>query len=170
MRVLGVDPGMSGALSIVELNDNAAPALVDVIDTPLVGSGRKARVDVIAVAEWIAKHAPASAYIERAGSMPRQGVASTFIYARATGAIEAAVMLCRIPTTLVEPSTWKRRLHLAGKDKEAARQRALKLFPQQHALFARKRDHNRAEAALIVIASTEPRHAPALSEPAEKTC
>jgi crossover junction endodeoxyribonuclease RuvC len=162
MKILGIDPGLTGALSIVEFNDGAFPQLADSIDMPLLGSGRKVRVDVIAVVEWITRHAPASALIERAGSMPRQGVASTFIYARATGAVEAAVTLCRIPLTLVEPSVWKRKLHLAGKDKEAARQRALELFPQQHALFARKRDHNRAESALLIIASLEPRHASAL--------
>ena len=54
---------------------------------------------------------------------------------------------------LVEASVWKRRLHLPGKDKEAARQKALQLFPSQHALLARKKDHGRAEAALIVVAS-----------------
>jgi Large polyvalent protein associated domain 29 len=60
---------------------------------------------------------------------------------------------CQIPMTLVEASTWKRRLHLPGKDKEAARQRALQLFPSQHALLARKKDHGRAGAALLVVAS-----------------
>ena len=100
MKILGADPGLSGALSIVEFNDGTPPRLVDTIDMPLVGSGRKVRIDVIAVAEWIAKHAPANAFIERAGSMPRQGVASTFVYARAAGAIEATVSLCRIPLTL----------------------------------------------------------------------
>jgi hypothetical protein len=72
---------------------------------------------------------------------------------RAVGAIEAVVALCPVPTVLVEASGWKRQLHLPGKDKEAARQRALQLFPAQHALLARKRDHGRAEAALIVVAS-----------------
>jgi crossover junction endodeoxyribonuclease RuvC len=160
VKILGIDPGLSGALAVVEFNDGAAPRLLDTTDMPLIGSGRKVRIDVIAVAEWIGKHAPANAFIERAGSMPRQGVASTFVYARAVGAVEAVVSLCRIPLTLIEPSVWKRKLHLAGKDKEAARHRALELFPDQHALFARKRDHNRAEAALIVIASLEMRHAP----------
>jgi hypothetical protein len=54
-----------------------------------------------------------------------------------------------------QPSVRKRQLHLPGKDKEAARQRALQLFPSQHALLARKKDHGRAEAALIVVASLE---------------
>jgi hypothetical protein len=68
---------------------------------------------------------------------------------------EAIVALCSIPLILVEASLWKRKLHLPGTDKEAARQKALQLFPSQHALLARKKDHGRAEAALIAVASLE---------------
>jgi len=53
--------------------------------------------------------------------------------------------------TIIEPSVWKKFHHLPGKDKEAARQRALQLFPGAHALFSRKKDHQRAEAALIAL-------------------
>ena len=128
--------------------------LVDAIDMPSSGTGAKARVDINAAANWITKHTPSMAYVERGQAFPGQGASSGFSYAgRAVGAIEAVVALCRIPMTLVEASTWKRRLHLPGKDKEAARQRALQLFPLQHALLARKKDHGRAEAALLVVAS-----------------
>ena len=65
------------------------------------------------------------------------------------------IALCSIPLILVEASIWKRKLHLPGKDKEAARQKALQLFPSQHALLALKRWHGCAEAALIVVASLE---------------
>ena len=95
------------------------------------------------------------AYVERAQAFPGQGASSGFSYGRAVGAIEAVMALCTIPMILVEASAWKRRLRLPGKDKEAARQRALQLFPAQHALLAKKRPHNIAEAALIVVASLE---------------
>jgi crossover junction endodeoxyribonuclease RuvC len=150
-RILGVDPGLSGALAIVE-TINGLPVLVDAIDMPSAGSGAKARVDIIAAAEWIAKHAPSMAFVERAQAFPGQGRSSAFSYGRSVGAVETVVAMCSIPMTLVEASGWKHQLHLPGKDKEAARQRALQLFPSQHALLARKR---RAEAALIVVASLE---------------
>jgi crossover junction endodeoxyribonuclease RuvC len=153
-RYLGIDPGLSGALAIVEMI-NGILTLVDTIDMPSTGSGAKARVDIIAAAEWIAKHAPSMAYVERAQAFPGQGASSGFSYGRAVGSIETVIALCQIPMTLVEASVWKRRLHLPGKDKEAARQRALQLFPAQHALLARKKDHGRADAALIVVASLE---------------
>jgi crossover junction endodeoxyribonuclease RuvC len=152
VKYLGIDPGLSGALAIVE-TINGLPTLVDAIDMPATGTGAKARVDIIAAAEWIAKHAPSIAFVERAQAFPGQGISSGFSYGRAVGAIEAAVTLCQIPMTLVEASVWKRRLHL-GRDKEA-RQRALQLWPSQHALLALKKWHGRAEAALIVVASLE---------------
>jgi hypothetical protein len=151
-RYLGVDCGLSGALAVVE-TINGVPVLIDAIDMPSTGSGAKARVDIIAAAQWIAKHAPSMAYVERAQAFPGQGASSGFSYGRAVGAIEATIALCQIPMILVEASGWKRQLHLPGKDKEAARQRALQLFPSQHALLALKRWHGRAEAALLVVAS-----------------
>jgi hypothetical protein len=81
--------------------------------------------------------------------MPRQGASSGFKYGRSVGAIEAAIALCEIPLEIVEPAVWKRAFRLPGKDKEAARQRALDLFPAAHALLARKRDHGRAESLLL---------------------
>jgi crossover junction endodeoxyribonuclease RuvC len=127
--------------------------LVDTIDMPVSGSGAKARVDGIAAADWIKAKAPAVAFCERAQAWPGQGASFGFSYGRSAAAIETVVALCAVPLTLVEAGKWKRKLHLPGKDKEAARQRALQLFPAQHALLARKRDHGRAEAALLVVAS-----------------
>jgi crossover junction endodeoxyribonuclease RuvC len=150
-RYLGIDPGMSGALAIVEMV-NDVPMLIDVDDMPTAGSNAKMRVDAIAAAEWIRGHAPSVAYVERAQAFPGQGASSTFAYGRSVGAIETVIALCRVPLVLVEASAWKRKLCLRGKDKEQARQRALQLFPKQHALFAKKKHHGRAEAALIAVA------------------
>src|SRR5262249_31888111 len=89
--------------------------------------------------------------IERAQAMPKQGASSGFKYGRATGALEGVLACCEIATTIVEPSVWKKFHQLRGGDKEAARQRALQLFPASHALLARKKDHGRAEAALVAL-------------------
>jgi crossover junction endodeoxyribonuclease RuvC len=151
MRILGVDPGVHGGLAIIKLNDGAAPVLVDAADIPTVGIGAKERVDVLALRTWIQTHRPDCAGIERGQAMPKQGASSGFKYGRATGALEAVLACCEIPFELVEPSVWKRARHLRGGDKEGARQLALQMFPAQHALFARRKDHQRAEAALIAL-------------------
>jgi len=42
-----------------------------------------------------------------------------------------------------------------GKDKESARQKAIQLFPDAHAMLARKGWHGRAEASLIALYGVE---------------
>jgi crossover junction endodeoxyribonuclease RuvC len=151
MRIaVGVDPGITGGLAVVKLMESG-PRLIDVGDIPTVGTGAKQRLDAIALQELLLRFGPHVAFIERAGSMPRQGIASAFRYGRAVGAIESVIAANGIPMELIEPSVWKRALHLPGKDKEAARQLALQLFPDKHPLLARKKDHGRAEAALIAL-------------------
>jgi Holliday junction resolvasome RuvABC endonuclease subunit len=65
MKILGIDPGIHGGLSIVEITDGAAPVLVECVDIPVIGSGAKERVDVIALRNWLTTHKPQHAYIER---------------------------------------------------------------------------------------------------------
>jgi crossover junction endodeoxyribonuclease RuvC len=151
MKILGVDPGIRGGLAVIVINDGAASQLVDAIDIPVTGVGAKERVDVLAIRCWILGHQPQHAFIERAQALPKQGASSGFKYGRATGAIEAVLACCEIPMTIVEPAVWKKFHQLRGGDKESGRQRALQLFPAAHALFARKKDHGRAEAALIAL-------------------
>src|SRR5262249_26538032 len=150
-RILGVDPGISGGLAVVEITDGAAPVLVECIDIPVVGIGARERVDAAAVRNFIERHKPIHALIERAQAMPKQGASSGFKYGRAVGAIEAAITLCSIPVEIIEPSAWKRFWKLPGKDQESGRQKALQLFPAAHAALARKKDHGRAEASLIAL-------------------
>jgi len=133
VRVIGIDPGIHGGLALVNICDGGAPVLVDAIDIPVIGVKAKERVDVLAIRAWVQQHRPQHAFIERAQAMPRQGASSGFKYGRATGAIEAAIACCEVPIT------------------EGARQRALQLFPSAHALLARKRDHNKSEAALVAL-------------------
>ena len=160
MRILGIDPGaVSGGCAIVEISDGVAPQLVDAIDLPIIGVKAKQRIDVLALRNWIQQHRPDHAVIERAQAMPKQGASSGFKYGRAVGALEAALALCEVPMTIIEPPAWKKAHHLRGGDKESGRQRALQLFPSAHALLARKKDHGRAEAALIALAGVN--HGPA---------
>jgi crossover junction endodeoxyribonuclease RuvC len=151
MKILGVDPGIAGGIVILEINGDAAPQLVAAIDIPLTGVGAKQRVDVLALREWIIRHHPEHAYIERGQAMPRQGSSSGFKYGRAIGAIEAVIACTGVPTTIVEPALWKKFHGLRGGDKESGRQRALQLFPAAHAELARKKDHGRADACLIAL-------------------
>jgi hypothetical protein len=104
---------------------------------------------------WMARSKgwPAPHFLTLKQAMPRQGASSGFKYGRAVGAIEVVITCCAIPLTIAEPSMCKKFHALRGGDKEAGRQRALQLFPNAHGLLARKKDHGRAEAALIALYS-----------------
>jgi len=155
MKILGIDPGaVSGGLAIIKINDGAALQLVDAIDLPTVGVKARQRIDVLALRTWIQQHKPDYAVIERGQALPRQGASSGFKFGRGCGALEATIQLLEIPMTIVEASMWKKFHQLRGGHKEAGRQRALQLFPAAHALLARKKDHGRAEAALIALTTS----------------
>jgi len=145
IRIAGIDPGLTGAIAMMDVR------AISIIDVPITGSGAKQSVDVILLQEWILRHGPRHAFLERAQAMPRQGASSGFKYGRVVGAIEAALMLCAVPLIIVEPSRWKRHFHLHGADKEGARQLTIRMFPREHRFFARRKDHNRSESVLIGI-------------------
>jgi hypothetical protein len=58
MLVLGVDCGIRGGLAILDIDNGAAPQLVEATDIPVVGMGAKERVDAIALRDWLTKHKP----------------------------------------------------------------------------------------------------------------
>lgn len=141
---IGIDPGLSGAMAVVTPSGD----LVTVFDLPVMGEGKAARIDAASLARLISEFGPAKAVVEQVGSMPGQGVASTFAFGRAVGVLAGVLGALAVPTAYVAPGTWKRSYGLASA-KEDARRRAIELWPAHAALFARKKDHGRAEAALI---------------------
>jgi hypothetical protein len=166
-KILGVDPGIRGGLAVVLRNANGGAQLLDAIDIPVIGAGAKERIDVAALRDWVLVQQPMHALIERAQAMPKQGASSGFKHGRSVGSIEAVIVTCAVPLTIVEPTAWKKFHGLRGGDKELSRQRALQLFPGAHGLLARKKDHGRAEAALIAM--TPIRGLPNPPDPAEPT-
>lgn len=138
--VLGIDPGLSGAIAFYFPSE---PALIKADDVPVAGN----EIDVATLAQRLAQMRPDVCIIERVGAMPKQGVASTFKFGVAFGMVRGVVAAAGIPMHLVTPPVWKRHFHLDS-DKEKARALALRLWPSS-ACFSRKKDHGRAEASLI---------------------
>jgi crossover junction endodeoxyribonuclease RuvC len=144
--VIGVDPGAHGAVAVLTYGEQ----LVGVWDMPSVQVNRKHRVAPQALVPLIAEHKPRQAFVERVGSMPGQGVASSFAFGYAAGLIEGLLSGLSIPLTFFAPAVWKRALGLTA-DKGAARARAMQAFPLSAGQFARVRDAGRAEAALLAL-------------------
>lgn len=138
--ILGIDPGLSGAVAFYNPDD---PSFVTADDVPVAGH----EIDVATLAQRIARMHPDVCFIERVGAMPKQGVASTFKFGMAFGMVRGVVAAAGIPMHLVTPAMWKKHFRLDS-DKEKARALALRLWPSS-TCFGRKKDHGRAEAALL---------------------
>jgi len=138
--VLGIDPGLTGAIAYYF---PAHPNMISVEDLPVVDHC----LDAATLAQRIEQMRPDLAIIESVGSRPGEGVASVFKFGDTCGAIRGVVAALKIPVHRVHSTKWKRHFRLSS-DKEESRSRALELWPAS-AHFSRKRDHNRAEAALL---------------------
>lgn len=138
--IIGIDPGLSGAVAFYF---PTAPNQIVAEDVPTAG----AEIDAATLAQRIGQMRPTLAVIELVGAMPKQGVSSTFKFGQAFGVVRGVVSALGIPIHLVAPTVWKRHFKLS-KDKEEARALALRLWPQADC-FSRKKDHGRAEAALL---------------------
>lgn len=138
--ILGVDPGVSGAVAFYF---PARPDLIAAEDVPVAGG----EIDAATLAQRINQLAPSVAIIEQVGAMPKQGVSSTFKFGMAYGTVRGVVQALGIPMHLVTPTRWKKHFRLDA-DKEKARALALRLWPETRH-FSRKKDHGRAEAALL---------------------
>lgn len=149
MRILGVDPGLSGALAVVDRQG----ALLYCLDVPTVAvphkGGSRQQLSPALLFDALAEMGPFSvAYVEQVTASPQMGVTSAFRFGEVYGMTLAILAARGIRVELVRPQAWKKDLAL-NSDAEVSRSKALELWPDQSALFKRKMDHNRAEAALI---------------------
>ncbi|EEN7785142.1 hypothetical protein S006_04875 [Salmonella enterica subsp. enterica serovar Give] len=143
--VLGIDPGCSGSLVLI----TEQGGYIDHLAMPTIKVGTKSRVNGAAVAAWLRKYGITHAYLEQVGAMPGQGTASMFTFGHAAGVAEGILQGLNIPYTLVTPQAWKKSAVLIGSDKDAARSRAIQLYPELRALDAKAKGQAIADALLI---------------------
>lgn len=143
-RLIGVDPGATGALVLLE---HGMPIEWMLMPTMKVGSAT--RVNAAAVAKWFDDAQPDHVFIEQVGAMPGQGVSSMFNFGHSAGTIMGVVGALVLPYTLVTPQAWKKHAGLIGTDKDAARARAISLWPTWTDLGKKGAGQALADAALI---------------------
>ena len=159
MLILSCDPGLTGAISLI----CSQRGLLECEDLPTSSNGQTTGkmlrwIDADALqamlSRWSTKHDFAAqsvhAAIERPipmPTLPAQTVASQFdtfgvIRALVGGKVSFNAM------HIVNPQVWKRVFGLKT-DKDESIACALRLYPNAKQWIYRKRDHNRAESALI---------------------
>lgn len=148
MIVAGIDPGKTGALSI--LYDNNVVSCFDVPMQLVKGKAKPAWTKW--AEEWrnaLAFEGPDLIVIEDIAARPGQGVTSMFSFGRTLGFAHALAAFTNTPVLFVTPTVWKGKLGLLNSDKSASREKARTLFPASAHAFERVKDDGRAEAALL---------------------
>jgi crossover junction endodeoxyribonuclease RuvC len=147
--ILGLDPGTSGAIAALDGHEVALLADLPVHMLAAKGRGDRAELDVHTLHTLIAGLGPIEhVFVERVAARPGNGSVSMFRFGQACGAIYATLVVLGISITLVQPKAWQRH-HGIGPTPDAARQRAVQLYPAIAPRLARKADGNRADALLI---------------------
>ncbi len=144
--ILGIDPGLHGALAWMEEDGR----VVDVQDIPILNEGpRRKTIDASALARLLTSRPVRGAMIEAVHARPTDSKSSAFTFGRHLGALEALIMAQDLPLRRVAPQTWRKAAGLpAGAGKEASIAAALRLCPTARP-FLDAKAHDRAEAVLI---------------------
>lgn len=143
--LIGIDPGASGAIVVMDKSHH----LIEWAVMPTIKLGTQTRVNGAALAAILREFDAGHAYLEQVGAMPGQGVASMFSFGHAAGTAAGVLAALEITTTMVTPQAWKKRAGLSGTEKDAARCRAIQLWPSWRDLDAKGKGQALADAALI---------------------
>lgn len=144
----GIDVGAKGALALMHFGGEQDGA-ASVIDMPLLDKKIIVRLalEFLASADVIV--------LEQQQARPLDGGSSGFQLGFAYGQLYALCSTLPAKLIIVHPSRWKRDLSLWGKDKEASRELALRLFPALGKELILKKHEGRAEALLLAHWGTE---------------
>lgn len=151
MLYIGIDPGLTGAVAMIqEIGDEDAILIWDI---PIIAMGaRRKQLNMAGMTTILRTSYPESnkiiAAIEGQQAMPGQGVSSVFSLGQTYGGIMGCLAALGIGYEIISPSVWKKAYRLS-KNKELSRTRALELYPDCAPYLSRKKDHGRAEALLL---------------------
>jgi Holliday junction resolvasome RuvABC endonuclease subunit len=149
--VIGIDPGRSGAIAILDTER----WLLGVLDMPVatVRSKGKDRDEphVTAIAELIKEINPILICAEKMWCNPNLPNADTiFGLGRWRGQLEGIVATSQVGFEHVEPHVWKAKMGTTA-DKKISVLRANALFPKCTHLWKLVKHNDRAEAALLAL-------------------
>jgi crossover junction endodeoxyribonuclease RuvC len=152
MIIIGIDPGISGAISIVENKK-----ILEVYDTPTMIEGKKNKRQVNSaqvtniIKERLNSEKKVIVVVEHVNAMPGQGVTSMFNFGQSFGVIKGICAALGLPIYFVRPTKWKKHFNLIKTNKDASRTKVIETYPEISNKLHRKKDSNRADAILIAL-------------------
>ena len=150
MRIFGIDPGIAGAIAILE-----DKKIVDVKDLPTMSEGKKNKrqLNSANLSQYILSNIVDSnktvVVVEQVNAMPGQGVTSMFNFGQTFGAIKGITATLKLPIFFVRPSKWKKHFELINSSKDASRTKAIEMYPSFAEKLSKKKDVNKSDAILI---------------------
>lgn len=148
--IAAIDPGLTGAVAWLDSEGD----LLAIHDMPTAqakqGKTMKTHLLLPVLADLLANPVltPDRVVIEEVHAMPGQGVTSMFRFGLTAGQIQGVCAGLGLPTDYMRPRDWQK-IAEVRQGKDAGRLRATQIWPDRSDLFARAKDHNRADAALI---------------------
>ena len=158
MKVIGIDPGLSGAIAILENNK-----VLNLYDMPVMSEGKKNKKQlnsallVSLIKENVVSKDEISVVVEQVNAMPGQGVTSMFNFGQTFGAIKGVCAALELPIFFVRPSKWKKHFELINASKDSSRTKAIEMYPILSNQLAKKKDVNKSDAILIARFYSETR-------------
>ena len=158
MKIIGIDPGLSGAIAILENNK-----VLNIFDMPVMSEGKKNKRQlnsallVSLLKENIGQSEEVSIVVEQVNAMPGQGVTSMFNFGQTFGAIKGVCAALELPIFFVRPSKWKKYFELINSSKDSSRTKAIERYPMLSKQLAKKKDVNKSDAILIARFFSETR-------------
>ena len=150
--ILGIDPGLYGALAFVEMVAGTPRCqIVDMPITPtLVNGVLRNRVNKAALDELFSlkQHTIRCVVVEDVHALPKDGPVQAFTFGYGLGLIHMACQVYDLSVVNVPPTVWKAKYGLTS-DKDKSRAMASRFFPHNTRIWSKKKDDGRAEAALL---------------------
>ncbi len=150
MRIIGIDPGLSGAIAILDdLN------ISDIFDMPVMSEGKKNKNQlnsaqlVNIIKKNILTDKETIVIVEQVSAMPGQGVTSMFNFGQTFGAIKGVCAALKLPIFFVRPSKWKKYFELINSSKDSSRTKVIEMYPSLSSRLSKKTDVNKSDAILI---------------------
>ena len=158
MRIIGIDPGLSGAIAILEDSK-----IKELFDMPVMPDGKKNKRQlnsallVKLIKNSIKNLEDTVMVVEQVNAMPGQGVTSMFNFGQTFGAIKGICAALGLPIFLVRPAKWKKHFELINSSKDASRTKAIEMYPSASEQLSKKKDVNKSDAILIARYYSETR-------------
>ncbi len=152
MLIIGIDPGITGSICFLEDGK-----IIDLIEMPNMADGKKQKKqvngaqiynEILSRIKNVEKK-NIKVVIEHVSAMPGQGVTSMFNFGQSFGVLKGICSAMQLSMYFVRPAKWKRFFNLINAEKDASRTKAIEIFPYISNQLTRKKDANKADAALI---------------------